>query len=208
MHAKQDTHVSGSAGTGRQRPNTRNHTIRLAGLRADGPSRPDARGWSRALLFLAAFGVMLLTSGCGVDFSAISLPNPFAEENPTPVPAVPAATAIAAPTPDTAPTSPAAAEPTPTPGFTPFWVKNHRLTEMWSGQVNAPGVVSFGTTSQQFCSFRVMLPEQEGRLYVFNPYSQNYFWIDADAVGPVGPPERRPGPPPTGQNCAESIYDG
>ena len=96
----------------------------------------------------------------------------------------------------------------PTPAFAPFWVKNHRVTEMWSGPADAPGVVSFGTTSRQFCSFRVVLPPESQRLYVFNPYSQNYFWIDADAVGPVGPPEQRAGPPPSGQNCAEVIYTG
>jgi hypothetical protein len=79
---------------------------------------------------------------------------------------------------------------------------------MWSGETNAPGVVSYGMTSQQFCSFMVRLPPQGTRLYVFNPYSRNYFWIDADAVGPVGPPERRPGPPPPGQNCAEAVYGG
>ena len=105
---------------------------------------------------------------------------------------------------------PPISEPTLTPPatFVPFWVKNHRPAEMWSGPAGQPGVVSFGTTSRQFCTFQVMRPQEGGRLYVLNPYSQNYFWIDADAVGPVGPPERQPGPPPPGQNCAEAVYDG
>ena len=47
------------------------------------------------------------------------------------------------------------------------------------------------------------------RLHVLNPYSKNYFWIDADAVGPVGePPQRAAGPKPADQNCAEQLYDG
>jgi hypothetical protein len=96
----------------------------------------------------------------------------------------------------------------PTPAFEPFWVKNHRLTEMWSGPTDATGVVSFGTTSRQFCSFQVVLPPTGPRLYVFNPYSRNYFWIDASAIGPVGPPERASGPLPAGQNCADAIYSG
>jgi hypothetical protein len=96
----------------------------------------------------------------------------------------------------------------PTPAFTPFWVKNHRLTEMWSGPTDGAGIVSFGTTSQQFCSFQVTLPPDGPRLYVFNPLSQNFFWIDADAVGPVGAPEQRADPAPVGQNCAEAVYSG
>lgn len=175
-------------------------------------SRPirGAPRWPRTLLLVAALSLPLLTGGCGVDLpdlSSIPVDNPFSEA-PTSVAAAPTATPTTAPVPTASAPAVAAAEPTPTPAFTPFWVKNHRLAEMWSGQVDAPGVVSFGTTSQQFCSFRVMLPQQEQRLYVFNPYSQNYFWIDADEVGPVGPPERLPGPPPPGQNCAAAVYEG
>lgn len=150
---------------------------------------------------MLAVVLLLITTGCGLG---ASIPNPFASESPTPM-AAPTPTRADSPTPASTP-GPAAAGATPT--FTSFWVKNHRLTEMWSGETNAPGVVSFGTTSHQFCSFLVALPPQGPRLYVFNPYSQNYFWIEADAVGPVGPPERRPGSPPSGQNCAEAVYEG
>jgi hypothetical protein len=62
-------------------------------------------------------------------------------------------------------------------------------------------------TSQQFCSFQVTRPEEGGRLYVLNPYSRDYFWIDANAVGPVDAPEHKPGPKPADQNCDEAIYD-
>ena len=123
--------------------------------------------------------------------------NPFAS-SPTPTPEPPPAKA---PSPSPSPTAPAA--------FSPFWIKNHRLTEMWSGPAGQSDAVSFGTTTAQFCSFQVVRPPDNSRLYVFNPYSNNYLWIDQDAVGPVSdPPERRPGPKPANQNCAEAIYEG
>jgi hypothetical protein len=152
------------------------------------------RRWSVApILFLA-----MLTGACD---RLPSLPmNPFA--------------AAATPTVVTVAPPPAPPSPTPVPTatlvpFTPFWVKNHRQAEMWSGQADQPGVISFGTTSAQFCSFQVLAPPDGPRLYVLNPYSGGTFWIDADAVGPVSePPARAPGPKPEGQNCAEQIYDG
>lgn len=127
------------------------------------------------------------------------IPNPFASDTPTPVPA----------TQTRPPATPAAAVAVrPTPVFEPFWVKNHQVTDMWSGPTEASGVVSFGTTSQQFCSFQVVLPPDGQRLYVFNPYSQNYFWIDAAAVGPAGAPAQVAAPPPPRQNCADAVYAG
>ena len=110
--------------------------------------------------------------------------------------------------------TPVAPSPSPSPtatqvAFTPYWVKNHRPTEMWSGPSGQPGVISFGTTSGQFCSFQVMEPQTSTRLHVLNPYSKDYFWIDADSVGPVAEaPPRVPGPKPPDQNCTEQIYEG
>ena len=122
-------------------------------------------------------------------------PNPF---RTTPVVAVPPTPTVALPTP--VPTD------TPVP-FTPYWVKNHRQTEMWSGQVRESGVVSFGTTSDQFCVFRVEQPQRGPRVYVLNPYDGGHFWIDADAVGPVAQePAHVRGPRPEDQNCADAIY--
>jgi hypothetical protein len=92
--------------------------------------------------------------------------------------------------------------------FEPFWVQNHRVTEMWSGSSRQPDTVSFGATSGQFCSFLVVQPPEGERLYVLNPYSQNYFWIDAADVGPVGPPEQSPDARPTDVNCTREIYPG
>ncbi len=79
---------------------------------------------------------------------------------------------------------------------------------MWSGPVGDPNAISFGQTSSQFCSFRVDRAQDNARLYVYNPYSDGTLWIDADAVGPAQPPERRPGPKPANANCADAIYDG
>jgi hypothetical protein len=139
--------------------------------------------------------VALFTIACD---SLPSLPgNPFAV-TPTLVPSpVPTATLVPTPVPS----------PTAIP-FRAFWVKNFRPTDMWSGPGGQDGVISFGMTSQQFCSFQVVKPQEGSRLYVLNPFSKDYFWIDADAVGPVpDEPQHQPGPKPADQNCAEVIYD-
>jgi len=138
--------------------------------------------------------IAVLTGGCD---SLPALPgNPFAA---TP-------TVVEAPT--RAPAPPTAL-PTPSPApFTAFWVKNFKVTDMWSGPAGQPGVISFGVTSQQFCSFQVVRPQDDSRLYVLNPYSHDYFWIDADAVGPVpDAPPRASGPKPPDQNCTDQLYD-
>jgi hypothetical protein len=87
------------------------------------------------------------------------------------------------------------------------WVKNHRITEMWSGPAGDRTAISFGRTSSTFCSFRVDKTEDDARIYVYNPYVDGRFWIDVEAVGPVVPPQRLRGPKPPDQNCAEAIYD-
>ncbi|MGE3271052.1 MAG: hypothetical protein AB7P40_20030 [Chloroflexota bacterium] len=173
--------------------------------------RPLRRA-GRFVSLTAAAALLLLTTGCE---NLPDIPNPFSEDEAPSVAVQPPATATQAAAPTLAPTAPAtatqapaAAVPTEAPAFTPFWVKNHQITGMWSGPEGSPGVVSFGTTSQQFCSFLVVDAADQPRVYVFNPYSQNYFWIDASAVGPVSPPEHRSGPPPANQNCAEAVYDG
>jgi hypothetical protein len=52
----------------------------------------------------------------------------------------------------------------------------------------------------------VVDPPDDRRLYVYNPYSRNYFWIDRDAVGPVDPPPVSVRPRPAGQNCADVDF--
>jgi hypothetical protein len=153
----------------------------------------------RALLF-AVPAMMLVASACD---SPPSMPNPFAP-SATPRPTV-AAPAQVTPTPRPAPTPLPEAAPEP---FEPFWVENHRITELWSGSSSGPDTVSFGATSGQFCSFLVVLPPEGDRLYVLNPYSQDYLWIDAADVGPAGPPEQRPDSKPADVNCTRDIYSG
>jgi hypothetical protein len=151
----------------------------------------------RALL-VAVPAFVFVASACG---SLPSVPNPFAAgAAPTPIAEPPARV-----TPTPVPTPPPV--PTPVP-FEPFWVQNHRITEMWSGPSSQSDAVSFGATSGQFCSFLMVLPPEGDRLYVFNPYPQNYLWIDAVDVGPAGPPEQRPDPRPTDVNCTRDVYPG
>jgi hypothetical protein len=147
--------------------------------------------------FAPFIAVALLANAC--DYLPAMPPNPFAV-TPTVIAQATAAPIVASPTPF----------PTPSPApFAPYWVKNHRPTEMWSGLPGQAGVISFGTTSAQFCSFQVMEPQTGTRLHVLNPYSRDYFWIDADAVGPVAElPVRVAAPKPTDQNCTEQIYEG
>jgi hypothetical protein len=151
------------------------------------------RRWS-VLLSLPV--ILLMTSGCD---KLPALPgNPFAAATPT-------VAAVAAP-----PPPPPSPTPVPSPTAVPFaafWVKNFTITDMWSGPSGQPGVVSFGQTSSQFCSFQVVKPQEGGRLYVLNPYSKDYFWIDADAVGPVDAPQKATGPKPADQNCTDQQYD-
>jgi hypothetical protein len=86
------------------------------------------------------------------------------------------------------------------------WLRNRELTSMWSGPTEQPGVISFGETSACFCVFEAR-DDRGDRLHVFNPYSQNYFWIDKTAVDPVAKPEIRPhATKPAGQNCADAIF--
>jgi energy-coupling factor transporter ATP-binding protein EcfA2 len=88
----------------------------------------------------------------------------------------------AAPAPATAAATAGAAT---APGFRPFWVENFLATPLWSG----PGAaaVSFGL-QPQFSSFLVVLPQTGSRLYVYNPRTKDYAYLDAAAAGPSGPP--------------------
>jgi hypothetical protein len=116
-------------------------------------------------------------------------------------PPIPTATPV-----PTIPPTPTEVLPTATPE-PEQWVKNHRITEMWSGPASQPGAIVFGRTSSTFCSFRILGGADDARVLVYNPFSDGELWIEADAVGPVVPPERRRGPKPRDQNCAEAVYD-
>jgi hypothetical protein len=149
----------------------------------------------RWLAFCIVLVLAVLTGAC--DRLPAMPANPFAA-TPTIVEVTP--------TPPPSPTPVPTATPVP---FRAYWVKNHRLTEMWSGPEGQAGVIRFGTTSRQFCAFQVTRPQEGNRLYVLNPYSRDYFWIDADSVGPVSEaPARATGPKPPDQNCTDQLHDG
>jgi hypothetical protein len=152
----------------------------------------------RVRALVVAVPAIVVASACG---SLRSVPNPFAA-SATPRPTI-AAVSQVTPT----PRPPSLLAPSPVP-FEPFWVQNHRIAELWSGPSSQPDTVSFGATSGQFCSFPVVLPPDGERLYVFNPYSQNYLWIDAADVGPAGSPDERQDPRPTDVNCAREMHRG
>jgi hypothetical protein len=89
-------------------------------------------------------------------------------------------------TPAAAPPPPTtAATASPASAFQPFWVENFVVTPIWSGADSA--AISFGN-APQFSSFLVVRAQTSSRLYVFNPRTGNYGYVDAAAVGPSGPP--------------------
>lgn len=66
------------------------------------------------------------------------------------------------------------------------WVATHKATELWS---DSDAGRSFGTI-RAFTYLQLTGQAADGRLYVYNPRTQNYAWVDAEAVGPVpAPPE-------------------
>jgi hypothetical protein len=73
--------------------------------------------------------------------------------------------------------------------LSPAWVANHDPSvHIWSGP--AGGAVDFGFAGRQFTTFSVVAPQVGPRFFVYNPVTDNYGWIDAPGVGPVGPPGR------------------
>lgn len=60
------------------------------------------------------------------------------------------------------------------------WVVTHRSTELWS---DSDAGVSFGPV-RQWTYLERTGAEADGRLYVWNPRTTNYAWVDAAAVGP------------------------
>jgi hypothetical protein len=64
------------------------------------------------------------------------------------------------------------------------WVATHQSTDLWSDSDLGR---SFGTV-RPFTYFQLTGQAADGRLYVYNPRTQNYAWVEAEAVGPVPPP--------------------
>ena len=79
----------------------------------------------------------------------------------------------------------------------PAWVATVRATDLWS---DSDGGGSFGPVPQG-SYFQLTGQDATGRIYVLNPRTQNYAWVDAEAVGPVPAPTddshlRDPAPAP------------
>lgn len=65
------------------------------------------------------------------------------------------------------------------------WVQTHLATELWSAP--GPDAISFGRV-RQFMYFRLHGEQQGDRLYVYNPRTDNFAYIDATAIGPSDSP--------------------
>jgi hypothetical protein len=67
----------------------------------------------------------------------------------------------------------------------PAYVKNHDAkAHIWSSPMG--DAVDFGEAAPQFTFFRVVGPQVGTRIFVHNPATDNYGWIDASGVGNVG----------------------
>ena len=67
------------------------------------------------------------------------------------------------------------------------WLQSHQPATLWSSP--RPDAVEFGK-ERKFSYFRVHGPQEAGRIYVYNPRTDNFAWVDALAVGPsTAPPE-------------------
>jgi len=85
-------------------------------------------------------------------------------------------------------------------GFEPYWVVAYSPITLWSNPTF--DALSFGDV-HQWSAFYVVRPASEGRLYVWNPISENYAWIDEVSVGPVDPSKSGNGDlPPIGRQIA------
>ena len=78
----------------------------------------------------------------------------------------------------------------------PAWVQNYDPeVHAYSGPTS--DATDFGPAAPQFTTFTVLGPPVGGRLFVFNPVTQDYGWIDAQGVGPSGAPTLAPPLTPT-----------
>lgn len=69
----------------------------------------------------------------------------------------------------------------------PAWVSNFDPNvHMWSGPTTDAS--DFGTAGPQGTIFPVVGPQVLNRIYVFDPVTQGYGWIDASGIGPSGAP--------------------
>lgn len=113
---------------------------------------------------------------------SVAVPAARGQETAPPAAQPPAAErGVTLPPPGTAPPPPAdAAAELPKDN----WVATHQATDLWS---DSDGGVSFGQV-RSWTYLQLTGTSADGRLYVLNPRTGNYAWVDAGAVGPVPAP--------------------
>ena len=65
------------------------------------------------------------------------------------------------------------------------WVQTWKPADLWSN--SGPTAISFGTV-RPFTYLRLHGEVENGRIYVYNPKSQNFAYVDAGLVGPSTAP--------------------
>jgi len=65
------------------------------------------------------------------------------------------------------------------------WVQTWKPAELWSN--SGPTAISFGTV-RPFTYLRLHGEVEGSRIYVYNPKTQNFAYVDAENVGPSTPP--------------------
>jgi hypothetical protein len=73
------------------------------------------------------------------------------------------------------------------PPWTPRWVQSFAPTHLWSGPDKA--AVDYGPLPQ-WSFLQWVAPQNGPRLYVYVPWTKDYAYVDATAVGPSGPPPK------------------
>ena len=69
----------------------------------------------------------------------------------------------------------------------PAWVQNFdESVHIYSGPTRE--ALDYGVAAPRFTVFPVVAPQVLGRVFVYNPVTENYGWIDVRGVGPAGPP--------------------
>jgi hypothetical protein len=73
----------------------------------------------------------------------------------------------------------------------PAWVANFDGdVHIYSGPTS--DALDFGVAAPAFTTFPVVGPQIAARVYVYDPATQGYGWIDVIGVGPSGPPQASP----------------
>ena len=80
--------------------------------------------------------------------------------------------------------TPVAAQTRPPAGFAAYWVRTTTATSLWSG--SGTGATEFGPLPVAAILQVVAAPQN--RLNVWNPLTNSYAWVNAEAVEPISPP--------------------